>query len=563
VLSVNFEWLVPSSFPKTMRFPTHSALVRSKALPSAVLLLVLFAAGCASVPSRPAPPDPTSPAAEFLRQAGQSSRDPGRDIGLSLSAAESALELASDTTLPSATRTRATEIYNAAVARCVAAWQTVPHQAAQTFPGATTSYRLRVPTRGQTALKDPALFTKLVDATTVSRRHLPSENIRAGVGAPLVGVINPPNTKDPNRMPSGYTEPLTAVVRFAQARQGSTPVDLEFFDPRQRSTLTLDGATFPLRADFTAPLAYFPALNKMLFGIVAMLRSDRADQKAGIYFLEPYDPDKIPVLFVHGLMSSPHAWIEFVNELNADPYFRRHYQPWVLFYPSGGPIAGNALRLRRYLAEIAERYPLKRNLVIIGHSMGGLLTKMQVTDSGDQLWNTIFGARADTVRAMLPKKSLVKEALHFQANPHANRVIFIATPHLGSRLATLRISSLAGSLIRLPAAALREFNPTTRSILHEVAPSLHSLPSSIVGLSPQSPLLKGANQLPIKVPYHSIIGNRGQNNKPLEKTSDGIVPYWSSHREGAESELIVPTGHDAFDHPDSVKEVLRILKLRR
>lgn len=535
------------------------------ALSSTALILTLLVAGCAGVPTRPAPTDPSARAEDFLRQAERVSQHPAQDIGLSLSAAETALTVAADTTQSLTVRTRAAEVYNAAVTRCVAAWQSLPRQNAETLivPGAGTTYRLRVPTRGQAHLKNPALFTKLVDATTVSRRHLPSESIRAGVGTPLVGVINPPHTKDPNRMPSGYTEPLTAVVRFAPARQGSTAVDLEFFDPRQRSTISLDGTTFPLRADFTAPLAYFPPINKMLFGIVAMLRSDRVDQRSGVYFLEPYDSDKIPVLFVHGLMSSPHAWIEFVNELNADPFFRRHCQPWVLFYPSGGPIAGNALRLRRYLRDIADRYPLKRNLVIVGHSMGGLLSKMQVTDSGDRLWNTIFGQRAQAVRDMLPEKSAVIEALHFQANPHAARVVFIATPHLGSRLATLRISSLAGSLIRLPAAALRELNPTTKSILHEIAPSLRSLPSSIVGLSPSSPLLKGTNALELKVPSHSIIGNRGQDHKALEKTSDGIVPYWSSHREDVESELIVPTGHDAFDHPDSVREVLRILKLRR
>jgi hypothetical protein len=68
------------------------------------------------------------------------------------------------------------------------------------------------------------------------------------------------------------------------------------------------------------------------------------------------------------------------------------------------------------------------------------------------------------------------------------------------------------------------------------------------------------NKLPIAsgVPYHSIIGDRGKGDTP--KSSDGVVPYWSSHLDGAQSELIVPSDHLALRNTEAIKEVERILR---
>ncbi len=131
-------------------------------------------------------------------------------------------------------------------------------------------------------------------------------------------------------------------------------MNLFFFDPRTKEKVILDHTTFPVRGDFTGPVAYFPRTRPILLGFAAMMRSDRVAKRQGIFFLEPFDPNKIPIIFIHGLMSSPHAWINFINNLDHDPEFRRRYQPCVLFYPSGGPIAGNALQLRMMLAQIAK-----------------------------------------------------------------------------------------------------------------------------------------------------------------------------------------------------------------
>lgn len=496
------------------------------------------------------------------------SKSSPQTTGLYLQAAQIALALAENTTASPAERTEGVTIYNSAVTGCVLALQ---KQQAGPLSAAThpvvqapeTTYDLRVISKGEPAIENPAAFDRFLATSKVAPKRLQPENVRHGLGAPLVGLMNSPRTKVPNRLPAGFAEPVTAIVSFGPKNsRGTTPASLSFLNPSQRDTVKVDGLTYPLAANFTAPLLVFPAPNEMIFGIVAMLRSDRSVAKSGIYFLEPYDPNKIPVLFVHGLMSSPHAWVAFINELNRDPEFRRRYQPWVYFYPTGSPIAANAMRLRKDLAQVEKDYPLRHKIVVVGHSMGGILTQMQITDSKRILWDEVFGARAKELDAKFDEKSVLKRALIFHADSHIGRVIFIATPHLGSNLANLHVASLAARFIRLPLDLVRGIDRKTRAAIMGVNPAVRTIPTSIQGLSPKSQLLQGIAKLPITVPYHSIIGNQGKDNLPLDQSSDGVVPYWSSHMAGAQSEIIVPTGHDAFGCPKSVKEVLRILKLK-
>jgi hypothetical protein len=86
-----------------------------------------------------------------------------------------------------------------------------------------------------------------------------------------------------------------------------------------------------------------------------------------------------------------------------------------------------------------------------------------------------------------------------------------------------------------------------------------SLPTSISGLSPRSPVLIGLDKLPIKAPHHSIIGDRGRGDSP--NGSDGVVPYRSAHLDSAQSEKIIPYGHGGYQSPEAIDEILRILRL--
>jgi pimeloyl-ACP methyl ester carboxylesterase len=263
------------------------------------------------------------------------------------------------------------------------------------------------------------------------------------------------------------------------------------------------------------------------------------------------------VIFVHGLLSSAYAWENVASSLSDDPEIRRRYQFWVFSYSTGNPIAYSALLLRQDLAYAEDTYHFKQ-AVLIGHSMGGILSRLQVTNSGRVLWNGVFGPKADLIYASQPANSTIKRALLFSANPIVKRVVFIATPHRGSSLSTGAIGALGIRLIRLPAKLL---NAVPRAVFAALPtnsdPRKFRPPTSIAGLSPKNPLLIALNKLPINAPHNSIIGDRGRGDTP--KSSDGVVPYWSSHLDSAQSELIVPTGHGAMEHPKAVQEIRRIL----
>jgi hypothetical protein len=193
--------------------------------------------------------------------------------------------------------------------------------------------------------------------------------------------------------------------------------------------------------------------------------------------------------------------------------------------------------------------------------MGGNLARMQVTNSGREIWDAVFRSKADSFYASVPADSVIKQALIFEADPHIARVIFIGTPHRGCQFVTWRIVNVFASLIRMPKNLVTVFDNQLADILHSVDPSIRSLPTGIRGLSPNSPLLLALDRLKITVPCHSIIGNLGKNDVPLAQSTDGVVTYSSTHLPQAESELIVPAGHDAFKKPAAIAELKRILAL--
>ncbi len=522
---------------------------------------LLYCSGCATSPT-----NPSAQAHHLLRSATLHQGDPSKAAGLYLAAAEESLTVAIDRHSSAQTRAEATTLYNKAVTGCVTSLKKLPnglstHQEI-ILKGAEKNYQLHALSAGS-FVKNPRDFDQFIASERIPWKQLKRDVRRDGIGGTLVGLQNNPVTGNPNRPPLGFAESLTAIVSFGKkSSTGATEVRLSLLDPRKLDSVTLQNVKFSLGGDFTAPLAYRPKKGGLLFGLVSMIQSDRVAKRQGIYFCEPYDPEKTPVLLVHGLASAPQAWLEFANHLNENPEFRRRYQLWGYLYPSGVPIVINALRLRTAIADIATRYPLRHKIVLIGHSMGGILSRLQVTDSGNTLWKALFGAQSDAMRQQFPDDSLLKRALFFQSSPYISCVIFIATPHRGSSLATLRIASLPSRLIRMPNLLIREFNSHLKSALCTITPSFQYIPTSISGLSPKSPFLKAMNRTTPSVPCHSIIGNRGLNAIPLAESSDGVVPYWSSHLDAAQSEFVVPTGHDAFNSPASVTEVLRILRLQ-
>ena len=121
------------------------------------------------------------------------------------------------------------------------------------------------------------------------------------------------------------------------------------------------------------------------------------------------------------------------------------------------------------------------------------------------------------------------------------------------------IGQLGMRLITLPSTIVGQINGQVTGAIQAFSGGAKRLPNSIYSLSPKNPTLRALDTVPITVPYHSIIGDRGRHDSP--KSSDGVVPYWSSHLDGAVSECIVPGSHPCCELPQTIAEVDRILLL--
>jgi pimeloyl-ACP methyl ester carboxylesterase len=426
-----------------------------------------------------------------------------------------------------------------------------------TLTGANTSYHLRLEAGKYPYTWSPDYFTSFEDPYQIKRTLVKKEVTQAGVGGALVGVrsVTPPERFAPRK---GQTAAVTATLDF----HGKDAV-LALRRPSSDPFARVEGKVRPLAADFSAPISYFrPPNNLLLFGAMGTLSGANMMERTGLYFLEPYDPSRIPVVFVHGLASTPYTWVKTINGLQQDPEVRKRYQPWVFGYATGNPILYSALRLREELAKVDKLYPNHLPYVLVGHSMGGMLTHAQVVTVTGAMWekDKNVGPAMKGIFANNSSDSLVVRAMTFRANPRIKRVVFICTPHRGSNMASSGLGSLAVSLIRLPAQVLNTMKDSiTSADLVQLTGSSKRLPNSVWGLKPTNPAFPVVNAPPITVPYHSIIGDRGKGDCP--NCTDGVVAYWSSHLDGAKSERIVPGPHGSCELPETIAELDRILRL--
>jgi pimeloyl-ACP methyl ester carboxylesterase len=380
-----------------------------------------------------------------------------------------------------------------------------------------------------------------------------------GLGAPIavVGRTESPHFRQQYKLRRIYA-PITAIVRFS-GRKAS----LEFMDPLNAEKITLNNQTFPLAADFDAPTALLVARERPeRLGLSRVMNPEAYADTAMLTRLQQFDPARTPVIFVHGLQETGASWAPMIDSLRDDPWIRKHYQFWYFSYPSGYPYPYAAALFRQDLDGIKRAFPNHKRIVLIGHSMGGMICRLMITDAGDKIWRTFFATPPAKTPLASATRKVLEEALIFNHRPDVQRVIFISTPHRGSKLAAGWIGRIGAALVRTPRRFVSIYASTKPLLIADpVARPLNRMPNSVDTLEPNDRFVEAVNKVPITpgIPYHSIIGDRGRGDTP--NSSDGVVPYWSSHLEGAQSELIVNSDHGAQYNPQAIREVARILRL--
>lgn len=408
-----------------------------------------------------------------------------------------------------------------------------------------------------------------------------------GMGIPLAGLA-PQGVSQPHAnvlKDNGNVHTLTAILDFDRMVDGK-PVLRTI--PRLMNEHVFIGRNkvrHPLAANFSVPIALFWKLSDADgTELLGAFRPKKAISTMGLYFSEPYDPKKIPVLFTHGLMSGPATFANLTNRLLVDPVIRENYQFWFFGYPSGLAWTIPASRQREALDELMKAYNPRgtsremNNIVMVGHSMGGLITRFNNSSKPWTLMKGLFELPPETFAGMtLDNWKTSLEPLHcdehtleqlqnnfiFSPARGVTRIVYMATPHRGSTFADNWIGRLGQRLIDLPADMLEEVTriaTLSRGMFLLNPLQLKDELTSIRQLSPNSSLVKYMSELrgSPDVPVHSIIGDRGRNDTP--HSSDGVVKYRSSHLDWSTSEKIVPSGHSVQDDPAAAVELRRILR---
>jgi pimeloyl-ACP methyl ester carboxylesterase len=398
-------------------------------------------------------------------------------------------------------------------------------------------------------------------------RGISIRNRSKGVGSALIGV-----KKASQETPFPQVVPTTIFLRInanlVELTAGTATASLEFYSAYDDNLLEVKNRRPPLETDTTTPMAYTLETSKIWdFGLGTFLGTEFQSVPNGLYLTQPYKPGLIPVVFVHGTFSNPAWWAEMVNTLRGDPILQLKFQFWFFLYNSSAPIVASAADLRDALRnKVAQldpegKDPSLREMVIVGHSQGGLLTKLTVVDTGDSLVFALTGKDLDSLGLPEEKKAEVRQLLVVEPVPEVKRVVFIATPHRGSILSKQWVRTLIRKLVTLPVRIVKTTLSLNEYFTDDVKRMIGSSAgtTSIDGMSPDSPVLKTLAVTPLApgVIGHSIIAVEGDGDPELG--DDGVVAYTSAHLDGMESEYIIRSGHSCQGHPFTIEEVRRIL----
>ena len=403
-----------------------------------------------------------------------------------------------------------------------------------------------------------------------------------GIGAPLTAAVEPlagVNNAAYSLVDPDIKVPITIFLRLENIedglKRGTVRGHLELHTTQDATSVTINGREVPLELELSSALAhtlegsamYRLELKGLLSGDLSLPIKNVARFRDDVLLLAPYQPGRIPVVFVHGTASSPARWAEMLNELQNDPDLWGRYQFWLFTYNTGNPIVYSGGLLADALHKVVANFdpqgkdPALQKMVVIGHSQGGLLTKLLVVNSGNRFWDNAFSVPIEQLQISPETKEILKRSLFFTPLPFVKQVVFIATPHRGSFVAGGWIGSLTGKLISMPAKLL---NPMQELIIKNpqasALRSMKDIPRSTDNMDPKHRFIKALDAMSIApgVMAHSIIAVENPDD-PKEEWNDGVVAYSSAHIEGVASELIVHSSHSTQSEPQTIEEVRRIL----
>jgi pimeloyl-ACP methyl ester carboxylesterase len=402
---------------------------------------------------------------------------------------------------------------------------------------------------------------------------------RPGIGAALAAGIAPVTAEDAVRdfVAPRAKVPATALLRFEEDLPRLTgprvPAILELYPASERESIVIGGRTIPLELEPTAALAWAlqegPIWERELKGFLgSVFQVPGAPPQ--LISVTPYRPGLIPVVFVHGTASSAGRWAEMYNVLENDPVIRDRYQFWFFSYDSGQPIVYSSMLLRDALTAAVARLDPEgkdaalRQMVVIGHSQGGLLTKMTAVSTGTTLWDGVSQKPLDELTLTEETRTLLHRAFFVEPLPFVKRVVFISTPHRGSYLAASgMVTYIIQRLVSTPAHLVKGSAEVVanREAFAATLTGGSRLPTAVDNMSPRSPFVRTLSAIRVAqgIAADSIIAVQGTG--PVADGGDGVVKYQSAHLEGVESEVVVQWEHSVQGQPKAIAEVRRLLRL--
>jgi len=406
---------------------------------------------------------------------------------------------------------------------------------------------------------DPNVFDYVIRSSAVIRKNWNNNwNEYKGKGTPLIFLRK--DQGDRFLMNAGEVMPVTAHIE-----KNDTEFKIKIFD-----TLDPKNSSEEIARDYTAPINYLTRRAKLIPKITAIVKTNQYMDGIGLHRMNPFDPNKIPVILIHGFKSNPTTWVNLINQLQSDPKVRNRFQFWTFSYPTGIPILYSTMRLRNELNAMRKYYDPDENnknlsnIVLVGHSMGGIIARLLSSTSSKEYskWPPVG---SNSFKIPIKSNELAKKMFRFKSQDYITRSIFIATPHRGTKLASSGIAKMLSSVIQVP-FELQETFINSLSLNPDISfndQQFISRMKSINNLRPESNFIKymQSSSIDPRIKTHSIIGI-GKLGwwKKLESRNDFVVSYESAHLINSDSELTIAAWHDLNTDSETISEVGRILK---